>query len=128
VSEGTPRGDAFVRLLLEPGWTPGFGAGVAVGGSDTAFQASSYYTPERLRWVRGIVAYRRSWATGWRFEMEAGLGLAHDDLRGRRPTGHITSHAEQVWGDHLHTLLEARYSSSPGYRGWGFGGLVQLGF
>ena len=95
---------------------------------DTGFQTPIYYTPEELRWARGILAYRKRWATGWRFEVEAGLGLASDLLRGRRLTSHLSGRAEQVWADRVHTLLEGRYSSSPGYRGWGFGGVIQLGF
>lgn len=128
LSDGNERRDVVGRLSLEPGWATGLGLGAAVGWSDTGFQTPIYYTPEELRWARGILAYRKRWATGWRFEAEAGLGLASDLLRGRRLTSQLSGRAEQVWGDRVHTLLEGRYSSSPGYRGWGFGGAMQLGF
>lgn len=128
LDDGNERRDLSGRLVLRPRWGRGLGFGAAAGWSDTLFQSDLYYSPEEVRWARGVLSHQHSWGAGWQLETEIGLGLAEDELRGRRRTLHLAGRAGQAWGGRVRTFLEGRYGSSPGYESWGFGGALQLRF
>jgi len=126
--DGNERRDLAAQLVIQPRGLGGLGFGAAGGWNDTLFQSEAYYSPEDVRWGRALLSYRHGWGAGWRLEGEVGMGLATDALRGRRRTLHGSARAVQVWGEHVRTLFEGRYGSSPGYEGWGVEGSLQLGF
>jgi peptidoglycan/xylan/chitin deacetylase (PgdA/CDA1 family) len=128
LDDGNERRDLSGRLLFRPRWGHGLGLGASAGWSDTRFQSRLYYSPEQVRWARGIVSQQTRWGSGWQLDLELGLGLADDALRGRRRTLHAAGRAGQAWGRRVRTFLDGRYGSSPGYEGWGFGGGLQLRF
>jgi len=128
LDDGNERHDFSGRLVVRPRWGHGLAVGAAAGWSDTLFQSTLYYTPEQVRWARGVLSHQYRSGGGWLLETELGLGLAEDELRGRRRTLHAAGRAGQAWGSRVRSFLEGRYGSSPGYEGWGFGGALQLRF
>ncbi len=126
--DGNARLDlrAAVRRVL-PAW-PQWRLGVGITRSDTRVQSSRYYTPEELTVGRGIVAYRRRWASGWELSGEAGLGWADEALRGNRLVSDAAVNAVQAWTERIQTRLGWDYSRSPGYNSWLLEGSVGLRF
>jgi tetratricopeptide (TPR) repeat protein len=126
LDDANERRDVAGSVLLKPRFGHGLGLGAAAGWSDTLFQSPLYYTPEELRWARGVVAYSGRWGAGWSLESQLGLGVASDTIRGNRRTLSATAKAGQVWGDRVRTLLEGRYGNSPGYSSWGATASLQI--
>jgi tetratricopeptide (TPR) repeat protein len=122
------RRDLTGRLVFQPRWGRGLGFGAAAGWSDTRFISDAYYSPDDVRWARGLLSYRRQWGAGWMIEGEVGLGMAVDDPNGRRRTLHAAGRAGQAWGEGFRTFLEGSYSDAPGYDAWGLGGAFQVRF
>ncbi len=127
-NDGNERADLTGRLVFQPRWGRGLGLGAAFGWNDTSFQSEAYYSPENVRWTRGLLSYRRQWGGGWILEGEVGLGMSVDDPNGSRRTVHASGRAGQAWGSAFRTLFEGNYSNAPGYEGWGFGGGFQVRF
>jgi hypothetical protein len=117
---------AAVRRVLSP-W-PEWRLGLAITRSDTRVQSNRYYTPEDLTVGRGIVAYRRRWASGWELSGEAGAGWADEALRGDRLVSDTAVEAVQAWTERIQSRLGWDYSRSPGYQSWLLDGSVSLRF
>lgn len=126
--DGNERRDAIGRLTFRPAWGRGLGLGLgaSAGWSDTLFQSPLYYSPEDVRWARATVSLARRWGQGWSVESDLGYGVAKDALRGERPTFNTSARARQPWGRNLGSVIEGRYSSSPGYSGWGVGASLEI--
>ncbi len=126
--DGNARLDlrAAVRHALPP-W-PQWRLGLGISRSDTRVQSNRYYTPEDLIVGRGIVSYRRRWASGWEVSGEAGLGWADESLRGNRLVGDAAVEAVQAWTERIQSRLGWDYSRSPGYQSWLLEGSVGLRF
>ncbi len=126
--DGNARLDlrAAIRHTLPP-W-PHWRLGLGISRSDTRAQSIRYYTPEDLIVGRGIVAYRRRWATGWELSGEAGLGWADEALRGNRLVSDAAVQAVQAWTERVQSRLGWDYSRSPGYQSWMLEGSVSLRF
>ncbi len=126
--DGNERRDVIGRLTLRPAWgkAVGLGLGASAGWSDTLVQSPLYYSPENVRWARGTLSMARRWGGGWSAEADLGYGLARDALRGERPTFHVAARTGQPWGRNLGSFVEGRYSSSPGYSGWGVGASLEI--
>lgn len=126
--DGNARLDlrAAVRHALRP-W-PGWRLGLGISRSDTRAQSSRYYTPEDLIVGRGILAYRKRWASGWEVSGEAGAGWANEALRGNRLVSDAAVQAVQAWTERIQSRLAWDYSRSPGYQSWLLEGSVSLRF
>jgi tetratricopeptide (TPR) repeat protein len=126
--DGNERRDVIGRVTVRPSWGRAvrLGLGAAAGWSDTLLQSPFYYSPEQVRWARGTLSLSRRWGAGWSAEADLGYGLARDALRGERPTFHLQARAGQPWGRNLGSVIEGRYSSSPGYSGWGVGASLEI--
>lgn len=126
--DGNARVDlrAAIRHTLSawPEWRLGLG----ISRSDTREQSTRYYTPEDLVVGRGIVSYRRRWASGWEVSGEGGLGVADEALRGNRLVSDAAVQAVQAWTERTQSRLGWDYSRSPGYQSWLLEGSVSLRF
>lgn len=117
---------ATVRQTLPP-W-PQWRWGLGVSRSDTRAQSARYYTPEDLTVGRGLLAYRKRWASGLEVSGEAGLGWADDALRGSQLVSDAAIDTVQAWTERVQSRVGWDYSRSPGYRSWLLAGSVGLRF
>jgi tetratricopeptide (TPR) repeat protein len=122
------RESVSARLAYRPRALRGVHLGLGAGYSDTTLQSALYYTPEALQQFRAFVGFRRRSLSGWLVDTEAAGGWADDRLRGRRWTRQGYLRTGHAWGAHLLSTVEAQYSASPGYSGWGAGASLYCGF
>jgi hypothetical protein len=120
-SDGNARDDLAGRLTFRPWTSQGLRVGVAAGWTDSRLQSELYYTPEELRFGRGLLSYGRSFSNGWSLDTSVELGWARDTLRGDRFTTYARGRSIQAWSSRFRSSLDWGYSSSPGYRSWSFG-------
>jgi tetratricopeptide (TPR) repeat protein len=135
-SDTNRRADLIGRVTLRPWSDPSFRLGAAFGYTDSRLQSQAYYTPEQLRFGRGLLSYSRGFASGWNVDASAELGWARDSLRGDRFTAYARGHAVQAWSSRFRSSFGWSFGSSPGYQSWsvtfglhyGFTEAAQSGF
>ncbi|HEY7697869.1 MAG TPA: hypothetical protein VIE88_05600, partial [Vicinamibacteria bacterium] len=117
-SDSNRREDVTGRVTFRPGSTPSFRLGAAFGWTDTRLQSEAYYTPEELRFGRGILSYSKGFSSGWNVDASVEMGWARDSLRGDRFTAYARGQAVQAWSPRFRSSLGFGFGSSPGYQSW----------
>jgi len=122
-TDSNRREDLIGRLTFRPWSAPEWRIGGAFGWTDSRLQSQTYYTPEELRFARGLLSYSRGFPSGWNVDASVELGWARDSLRGDRFTAYARGHAIQAWSPRFRSSVAWSFGSSPGYQSWS----LQLG-
>jgi len=117
-NDSNRREDLIGRLTFRPWSAPSFRIGGAFGWTDSSLQSQAYYTPEELRFGRGLLSYSKGFPSGWNVDASVELGWAKDALRGDRFTAYARGQAVQAWGSRFRSSLGWTFGSSPGYQSW----------
>jgi hypothetical protein len=117
-SDSNRREDLTGRLTFRPWSTPSLRIGAAFGWTDSDLQSQSYYSPEELRFGRGLLSYSKGFSSGWNVDASVELGWARDSLRGDRFTAYARGQAVQAWSSRFRSSLGWSFGSSPGYQSW----------
>jgi tetratricopeptide (TPR) repeat protein len=117
-SDSNQRMDLIGRVTFRPWSEPSFRLGAAFGFTDSRLQSQAYYTPEHLRFGRGLLSYSRGFASGWNVDASVELGWARDALRGDRLTAYARGQAVQAWSSRFRSSFGWSFGSSPGYQSW----------
>jgi hypothetical protein len=117
-SDSNERADFVGRLSFRPWQTSEWRLGASFGYTDTLLQSDAYYTPEDLRFARGLLAYAKAFPSGWSVDSSVELGWARDSLRGDRFTAYARGQAISAWSSRFRTSVGWSLSSAPGYRSW----------
>jgi hypothetical protein len=123
------RSESFTgRISFRPGRTSPFRLGAAFGWMDHRLQSQAYYTPEELRFGRGLVSYAKASPSGWSADASVELGWAQDSLRGSRFTAYARGRTVQAWSHRVRSSISWTFGSSPGYRSWSVLAGLHYGF
>jgi hypothetical protein len=95
-SDSNRREDLTGRLTFRPWSAPSFRIGAAFGWTDSLLQSQAYYTPEELRFGRGLLSYSKGFPSGWNVDASVEIGWARDALRGDRFTAYARQR-DQAW-------------------------------
>ena len=117
-SDSNRREDLIGRVTFRPWSAPSFRIGAAFGWTDSRIQSDAYYTPEKLRFGRGLLSYSRGFPSGWNVDASVELGWARDALRGDRFTAYARGSAVQAWSSRFRSSIGWSFGSSPGYQSW----------
>jgi tetratricopeptide (TPR) repeat protein len=117
-SDSNRREDLTGRLTFRPWSTPSLRIGAAFGWTDSDLQSQAYYSPEELRFGRGLLSYSKGFSSGWNVDASVELGWARDSLRGDRFTAYARGQAVQAWSSRFRSSLGWSFGSSPGYQSW----------
>jgi hypothetical protein len=113
------RAESFTgRITFRPGPASSFRLGAAFGFADHRLQSQAYYTPEELRFGRGLLGYTKGSPSGWSVDTAVELGWAQESLRGSRFTAYARGRTVQAWSDRIRSSIAWAFGSSPGYRSW----------
>jgi tetratricopeptide (TPR) repeat protein len=126
-TDSNRREDLIGRISFRPGSAPEWRIGGAFGWTDSLLQSQAYYTPEELRFARGLLSYSRGFPSGWNVDASVELGWARDSLRGDRFTAYTRGHAVQAWSPRFRSSLGWSFGSSPGYQSWSLGVAMHYG-
>jgi len=102
--------------------------GMALAATDSGFSSALYYTPRNLLSAHGLIRYGIRSSGGASLESELAFGPSQDALQGTRLVTQATLRGSVLWNEQLRASLELRYSSSPGYRSWQTGSVLQYSF
>jgi len=117
-SDANRREDLIGRLTFRPWSAPEWRIGGAFGWTDSRLQSEAYYSPEELRFGRGLLSYSKGFPSGWNVDASVELGWARDALRGDRFTAYARGQAVQAWSSRFRSSLGWSFGSSPGYQSW----------
>ncbi len=127
-SDSNRRADLTGRLTFRPGSAPEWRIGGAFGYTDSLLQEDAYYTPEDLRFARGLLSYSKAFSSGWNVDASVELGWARDALRGDRFTAYARGQAVQAWSPRFRSSVGWTFGSSPGYQSWSVSFGLHYGF
>ncbi len=127
-SDSNQREDLIGRISLRPWSAPSFRIGGAFGWTDSRIQSPSYYSPEELRFGRGLLSYSKGFPSGWNVDASVELGWARDALRGDRFTAFARGQAVQAWSSRFRSSVGWSFGSSPGYQSWSLSLGLHYGF
>ena len=127
-SDSNRREDLIGRLTFRPWSAPSLRIGAAFGWTDSLLQSRAYYTPEELRFGRGLLSYSKGFPSGWNVDASVELGWARDALRGDRFTAYARGQAVQAWSSRFRSSLGWSFGSSPGYQSWSVALGLHYGF
>lgn len=127
-SDSNRRADLTGRLTFRPGSAREWRIGGAFGYTDSLLQSDAYYTPEDLRFARGLLSYSRAFSSGWNVDASVELGWARDALRGDRFTAYARGRAVQAWSPRFRSSVGWSLGSSPGYQSWSVSFGLHYGF
>ncbi len=127
-SDSNRREDLSGRIMFRPRSTPSFRVGAAFGWTDSRLQSPAYYSPEELRFGRGLLSYAKGFSSGWSVDASIEAGWARDSLRGDRFTAYARGQAVQAWSSRFRSSLGWSFGSSPGYQSWSLALALHYGF
>jgi hypothetical protein len=113
------RAESFTgRISFRPRSASPFRLGAAFGFIDHRLQSLAYYTPEELRFGRGLLSYAKGNPSGWSVDASVELGWAQESLRGSRFTAYARGRTVLALRERVRSSIAWTFGSSPGYRSW----------
>lgn len=126
-SDGNGRNDLRLAALYRPVSLANWRFGGDLEYSDSEYRSDFYYAPMGVVAPRATAGYRYRWISGSTLDLEAGLGMIHDDTHGERLGGKGRLSLDKVWTSRMRTSLDLYHNTTPTYHSSGVELLLQLG-